>query len=158
MKDLRRQEKMSKIYSPLNGSVKALELVDDVAFSEKMMGDGIAVTPSSGELFAPADGEITMLFPTKHAIGLTTKEGVELLIHIGIDTVSLNGEGFNANVEQNDQVRKGDLLISFDLKGILDKGYDMDTMIVITNSDKYVNIKRYGYDKIVVGEELLDIL
>lgn len=149
---------MDKIYSPLNGSIKALELVDDAAFSEKMMGDGIAITPSEGVLFAPADAKVTMLFSTKHAIGLTTKEGVELLIHIGIDTVNLNGEGFDTYVKQDDEVKKGDQLISFGVDKILNAGYDIDTMIIVTNTNNYKKISKCESDKIIVGEVLLDIL
>lgn len=149
---------MSKICSPLNGKIKELELVDDVAFSNKMLGDGIVIIPSTGELFAPIDAKISMLFPTKHAIGLITDEGIELLIHIGIDTVNLNGDGFSSFVKENDQVKKGDKLISFDIVKMQEKGYDIDTMIIITNTDNYEKIHKCEADEIIVGDELLEIM
>lgn len=144
-----------KIYSPLNGKVKDLFEVDDVAFSKKLLGDGIAIVPSDGELVAPADAKVEMVFPTKHAIGLTTTDGVELLIHIGIDTVNLEGAGFETFVRQGDQVRKGNILIKFDINKIKEIGYSIDTMIIVSNTNNFSNIKIMSTNDIQVGDYLL---
>lgn len=108
----------------------------DEVFSTKSMGEGIAVVPSSGELYAPADGTIKMVFRTQHAIAMETKNGVELLFHIGIDTVKLRGQHFEAQVKIGDEVKAGDLLVKFDLPKIIEAGYDPVTVAVVTNQDK----------------------
>lgn len=124
-----------KIYSPLSGRVVYLENVKDEVFSKKIMGGGLALESSNKRVVAPFDGEVTVLFPTLHAIGLTSNEGVELLIHIGINTYELNGEGFNAKVEVGSKVNCGDLLMDVDFNLIKGKGYDSTVMVVCTNSE-----------------------
>ena len=123
-----------KVVSPIDGEMKLLNDVNDEAFASKMMGDGIAVTPSNGIVYAPVSGEITMLFPTNHALGIKTKEGVELLIHIGIDTVELNGRGFTGLVKQGDVVDIGDKLIEFDVDLIKNSGYEILTASGLSSS------------------------
>lgn len=105
-------------------------------FSGKMLGDGVAVIPSSNKAVAPCDGEITQIFPTNHAFGITTKEGLEILVHIGIDTVNLKGEGFKRILEAGTSVKKGDTVVEADLDYIKNKGKDTITPIIITNMDK----------------------
>ncbi|MDT8716270.1 PTS transporter subunit EIIC [Clostridium sp. 19966] len=129
------------IYSPLSGEIVGLEEVPDAVFSQKTLGDGFAVKPSGNEIYAPADGEISVIFPTKHAIALTTDNGLELLVHIGIDTVELNGEGFTAHVNQGDKVKQGDLLITIDSKFIEEKGKSLITPVVITNMYAVENVE-----------------
>lgn len=119
--------------APLEGTVIPLTAVNDAVFSKKMLGDGIAITPSKGELYAPADGEIEMVYNTKHALGMKTADGVEILFHIGIDTVNLNGEGFDVRVTEHQQVTKGDVLVKFDIDKIKAAGFDPTTMVIITN-------------------------
>lgn len=121
------------LYNPIDGEIVQLEKVPDEAFSQKILGDGFAVIPSGNKVYAPASGEITVLFPTKHAVAITTEEGLEILVHIGIDTVNLNGEGFTAHVEQGDKVKKGDLLVSFDDEFIQKNAKSLITPVVITN-------------------------
>ena len=145
-----------KVYCPAKGKRKLLENVNDEAFAQKMMGDGIAVIPSSGEVFSPVDGEVTMLFPTKHAIGLKSDDGVEVLVHIGIDTVELNGEGFSSYVKQGDKVEVGSPLLSFDLNKVSAQ-YETDIMIIITNTSAYKNIYQTEIENLSVMDELLDI-
>ncbi|WP_097028370.1 glucose PTS transporter subunit IIA [Clostridium peptidivorans] len=124
------------LYNPIDGEIVELEKVPDEAFSQKILGDGFAVIPSGNKVYAPAGGEITVLFPTKHAVAITTEEGLELLVHIGIDTVNLNGEGFTAHVAQGDKVKKGDLLVSFDAEFVEKNAKNLITPVVITNMEK----------------------
>ncbi|MBE6068447.1 MAG: PTS glucose transporter subunit IIA [Clostridium lundense] len=121
------------LYNPIDGEIVQLEKVPDEAFSQKILGDGFAVIPSGNKVYAPASGEITVLFPTKHAVAITTEEGLEILVHIGIDTVNLNGEGFTAYVEQGNKVKKGDLLVSFDAEFVEKNAKSLITPVVITN-------------------------
>ncbi|KAA0834375.1 beta-glucoside-specific PTS transporter subunit IIABC [Bacillus paralicheniformis] len=123
--------------SPVIGQMISLSDVEDDIFSSKVMGEGIAIIPSKGELYAPVDGEISLLFETNHALGMKTANGVEVLFHIGIDTVQLEGKFFKPWVQAGDQVKAGDLLIQFDLEKIKEAGYDPVTLAVITNTDQY---------------------
>ncbi|MCY8181297.1 beta-glucoside-specific PTS transporter subunit IIABC [Bacillus paralicheniformis] len=123
--------------SPVIGQMISLSDVEDDIFSSKVMGEGIAIIPSKGELYAPVDGEISLLFETNHALGMKTANGVEVLFHIGIDTVQLEGKFFTPLVQAGDKVKAGDLLIQFDLEKIKEAGYDPVTLAVITNTDQY---------------------
>ena len=129
------------IVSPLNGKVIAITDMEDEVFSSEAMGTGVAVIPEEGKVYAPCDGEVTMVFPTGHAIGLTSENGTELLIHIGVNTVEENGNGFEVKVQQDAKVKKGDLLIAFDLEMLRQK-YDMTTPVIITNTDDFKEIKK----------------
>ena len=124
-----------EIKSPMNGTVIPLSEVPDAVFSSEMLGKGFGVEPSEGKAYAPVDGEVTTVFDTKHAIGLMSKHGVELLIHIGMDTVKLNGKGFDVKVKTGDQVKAGDLLAEFDMDLIKSEGYPVTTAVVVTNTD-----------------------
>ena len=126
-----------KIQSPLTGQAKPLAEAADPVFAEGVMGQGVVIDPSEGELTAPVAGEISVLFPTKHAVGLVTPQGVELLIHIGMDTVNLEGQGFTAHVKQGDSVQAGDRLISFDIKQIKAAGYVIETPVIVTNQNDF---------------------
>lgn len=125
------------IYAPMTGDIIPIAEVPDPTFSEKMMGDGVAIEPQDGEVRAPVDGEIVQLFPTKHAIGIRSQLGVEVLIHIGLETVGLDGQGFEAHVQQGEYVKKGDLLITIDLKYIRKHAESTISPIVITNSNEW---------------------
>ena len=129
-----------KLRSPIVGEVVALNEVNDPVFSSGVMGQGIAVKPSKGVVYAPADAEIAIAFPTGHAYGLKTDNGAEILIHVGIDTVSLNGEGFEAKVSQGDRVRAGDIIGTFDSEVIAANGLDDTTMVIITNTMDYAEV------------------
>ena len=129
-----------KLRSPIVGEVVALSEVNDPVFSSGVMGQGIAVKPSKGVVYAPADAEIAIAFPTGHAYGLKTDNGAEILIHVGIDTVSLNGEGFEARVSQGDRVRAGDIIGTFDSEVIAANGLDDTTMVIITNTMDYAEV------------------
>lgn len=127
----------SVVCSPMQGKAIALADVEDEVFSQKILGDGIAVIPEKGELYAPADGVIELVFDTKHAVSMTTDGGAELIMHIGMDTVKREGKGFDPQVKNGDRVKKGQLLMKFDLDGIKADGYDVTTPIVVTNSDAF---------------------
>ena len=125
------------ITSPLAGEVKELSQATDPVFAQGLMGRGVVIVPSQGELVSPVNGRVTVFFPTKHAIGILSDEGVEILMHIGMDTVNLEGKGFEGYVSQGDKVKAGDKLISFDIDMIKKAGYITETPVIITNSDSY---------------------
>ena len=122
------------------GKVIPLTEVKDEAFASEAMGKGYGLLPEKGEIYSPADGQVEMVFPTMHAIGLKTKQGAEVLIHIGINTVELGGKGFECVVKQGDQVTKGQLIERFDKATIERDGYDTTVMVIITNTDNYKKI------------------
>ena len=130
-----------KIFSPLNGEVLPLSNIKDAAFASGALGDGVAIEPSEGRLVAPVSGRVTALFPTNHAIGITTDEGVELLIHIGMDTVELGGKYFTSHVSMDSHVEKGQLLIEFDIQSIKAEGLSVTTPIVVTNHAGFTLVK-----------------
>lgn len=148
----------TEIASPLKGEVRKLSEIKDEAFASGVLGKGAAIVPEEGKVYAPADGEITALFPTLHALGMRTEEGAELLIHIGLDTVQLGGEGFEAHIKEGDRVKKGQLMISFDMELIAGKGYCLETPVLITNSDDYLEVIEMAEGKILPGEGLLKAL
>lgn len=125
------------IHSPIKGEVKALSEVKDGVFSAGIMGKGFAIEPEEGEVVSPVRGSVTTIFKTKHAIGITSDQGAEILIHIGLDTVKLEGQWFTAHVKEGDKVAPGDPLVSFDLEQIKDAGYDVITPVIVTNTDQY---------------------
>ncbi len=147
--------KNETLRSPLTGNLVKLPDVPDPVFASGVMGQGIAVEPTIGKVVAPADAEVTTLFPTGHAIGLKTSNGAEILIHVGMDTVQMNGDGFNTHVQQGDKVKKGQLLIEFDIEKIKKAGYPIITPVLITNSVNYKEIKPVESEKINSGDNLI---
>ncbi|MBL0431467.1 glucose-specific PTS transporter subunit IIBC [Staphylococcus aureus] len=145
------------VHAPLTGEVTPLSEVPDQVFSEKMMGDGIAIKPSQGEVRAPFNGKVQMIFPTKHAIGLVSDSGLELLIHIGLDTVKLNGEGFTLHVEKGQEVKQGDLLINFDLDYIRNHAKSDITPIIVTQGNiTNLDFKQGEHGNISFGDQLFE--
>lgn len=143
------------ILSPVEGDVKLLSEVKDEAFSTGLLGKGLAIYPKVGRVISPANGVITTLFPTYHAIGITTDNGVEILIHIGMDTVELEGKHFTPKVKQGDKVNQGDLLVEFDIKAIEAAGYSMITPVVVTNHESYADVVKTNKNQVVYTDELL---
>ena len=144
------------ISSPMTGKVIPLTQVNDPTFAGELMGKGSAIIPTIGQALAPEDGEVVSLFRTKHAIGFVTHSGAEILIHIGIDTVKLDGQHFEAHVEAGSKVKKGDLLVSFDIDAIKQAGFEVTTPIIITNSDDYKDVQTiFMQDDIQAGDALL---
>lgn len=126
------------LVAPLNGKVVPLDEVDDPVFSQRMMGDGVAIEPTDGKVVSPVSGEIVQIFPTNHAVGVKTKSGVEVLVHIGLETVAMEGEGFEGHVKQGDKVEAGDHLITFDPELVKEKAKSTITPVIITNFDDIV--------------------
>ena len=147
----------TELVSPLDGELLPLSEVKDEVFSSGAMGEGVAVEPSEGILHAPADGKVVMTFPTGHAIGMKTSDGAEILMHIGMDTVNLQGHGFETLVAKGDEVKAGDELVKFDIDAIQSKGYVVTTPIVVTNSKDYEKITVVSQGKVKVGQEILDL-
>ncbi|ART76136.1 PTS glucose transporter subunit IIA [Sutcliffiella horikoshii] len=138
--------------APLSGRVTELSEVPDPTFSQKMMGDGLAIVPSEGEVVSPVDGEIVQFFHTKHAIGIRSLSGAEILIHVGLETVSMNGEGFEGHVKEGDKVKAGDKLITFNIDLIKEKAADIITPIVITNGENVESLNKKSMAEAVKGQ------
>lgn len=145
------------LYSPLAGKTVPLEKVPDEVFSQHMLGGGIAVEPSHGKLFAPCNGTVESVFDTKHAVNLKSDGGCEILLHIGIDTVKLNGKYFTAHVSNGQAVKRGDLLITFDMDGIKNEGYKTVSPIIICNSDSYSELRAVTNGPVKQGQKLLEL-
>lgn len=135
-----KKTKIVKLYAPMSGEIVNLGDVPDPVFAGKMVGDGVAIKPTDGEVLSPCDGKIVQLFPTRHALGIETKEGLEILIHVGLETVSLNGAGFKSFVSEGDTVSTGDKLLEVDLEFIEKNAKSIITPILITNMDKVKEI------------------
>lgn len=150
------QTQIDTISSPMTGKLINLNQVNDPTFASGLMGKGAAIIPTIGETVAPEDGEVVSLFRTKHAIGFQTQSGAEILIHIGIDTVKLDGQHFEAHVEAGQKVKKGDRLVSFDIEAIKQAGFEVTTPIIITNSDDYIDVQCiFKQDDVQQGDALL---
>lgn len=145
------------LYSHMNGTAVKLEDVEDEVFSQKILGEGAAVEPSEGKLYAPCDGKIDSVFDTKHAVNMVSSDGVEILLHIGIDTVKLGGQYFEAHVSDGQEVKKGDLLISFDMDKIKAAGYKVTTPLIIGNTDDYASVEPAAENSISAGDIILKI-
>lgn len=145
------------ILSPISGEIEDLTQAHDPAFADGSMGDGFVIEPSSGDVYAPFDGEVTMLFNTKHAIGLTSDNGVQVMIHIGIDTVKLNGEYFESFVKQGDKIKQGQKLLHFDLNEIKKAGYDCSTVVIVTNTKDYQSVELLNAGKNDHGSATLKV-
>ena len=145
------------IQTPIVGDVVALSNVNDPVFSSGAMGQGIAVKPSQDVVYAPADAEVTIVFPTGHAYGLRTANGAEILIHVGIDTVSMNGEGFNHKVAQGDKVKAGDVLGTFDSAKIAAAGLDNATMVIVTNTADFASVNPVASGSVAKGDAIIEV-
>ena len=144
--------------SPIAGQVIPLEDVDDPVFSSGVMGKGVGIEPADGVVVAPFDGKVATLFPTKHAIGLVSEDGVEVLIHIGLDTVQLEGQHFTAHVDQDAVVKKGDPLVTFDIQGIQEAGYQITTPVLITNTADFLDVIPVQSQQVMVDQTILTIV
>lgn len=146
----------NELTAPCNGKYIDISDTKDEMFNSKMLGDGIGIITSDSKLYSPVDGEVTMVFPTKHALGIKTSNNIDVLLHIGINTVELDGEPFEVHVKQNQKVQAGDLLVDVDFKKIEEKGYDATLMVVITNSDDYSAIEKNLGEK-SLGEKVMKV-
>ena len=150
--------KKIRVASPLNGDIVPLSEVNDETFASEVMGKGIAINPTEGKVVSPINGTVQMIFKTKHAIGLKSDDGTELLIHIGMDTVQLEGRHFEAYVKDGDKVKVGDTLVKFDIDAIKKAGYEVVTPIIVTNTPDYLEIVPKDIEAVKVGEEILTIV
>lgn len=147
------------VTSPVQGQMMPLSTASDQAFAQGALGKGVVIHPTVGEVVAPFDGTVMTMFPTKHAIGLISDNGLELLIHIGLDTVQLDGKYFEAHVEQGAKVKRGDKLVSFDIKAIEEAGFSVETPVIVTNSADYLDIIETDCKEgISSSDELLTVL
>lgn len=156
--DNEKRARTEDLVSPVEGKSISLQEVQDDTFKSLALGDGIAIQPTNGELCAPCDGEIIAVFPTKHAIAMRSDKGAELLLHVGIDTVKMGGEGFNAFVSEKSQVKKGQTLLTFDIKEIEHQGYDPVVMMILTNTKDYTALDATIKDHICCNETILSLV
>lgn len=146
-----------ELVSALSGEITELKTVPDPVFSSLALGKGVAIVPTDNEVFAPVNGTVTTLFPTKHAIGITSDNGIEVLVHIGLDTVSLNGNGFESFVKQGDTVIRGQKVLSFNRDKIIEAGLSTITPVVITNSHEFSQVNVLKQDNVMAGQVLLSV-
>ena len=147
-----------ELESPLSGAVIPLTEVEDAVFAGGVLGEGLAIIPSEGKVYAPADGTISAVVDSKHAVGITTDTGVEVLIHVGLDTVQLGGEGFTLHCKTGDKVKKGSLLLEFDMDKIKEAGLSLTTPVLVSNMTNFVSLKPTDKKQVKTGETLLTIV
>lgn len=145
------------IGAPVGGVAVALQQVNDPAFAAGLLGKGVAIVPSEGRIIAPCNAKVDMLFETAHAVTLISDNGAEILIHIGLDTVNLKGKHYTAHVKNGEQVKKGQLLIEFDLQAIKEAGYDTITPVVICNAEQYRTISTHTGKPVAAGEDVIKV-
>jgi glucose-specific phosphotransferase system IIA component len=145
------------IESPINGSLLKLSEVKDESFAKEMLGKGFAVLPVEGKVYAPFDGRADLVFETGHAIGISSETGEEVLIHVGIDTVKLEGKFYSPKVASGDEIKKGQLLLEFDIEKIIEAGYDVTTPVIITNSQDYTRFEVEDKKIVRAGEKVMVI-
>lgn len=145
------------VYNPIAGQVIALADVNDAAFSSGVLGAGYAVVPSEGKVYAPFDGKVETLMDTHHALGIVPDSGIEMLIHVGLNTVTLGGKYFTPKAAEGDTFKKGDLLLEFDTESIKKEGFDITTPIIVSNVDDYTPFTVYSADNASVGTKILEL-
>ena len=144
----------------MNGEFVLLENINNATFAQKLLGDGVAIVPSEGKVYSPVNGTVQVMFKTGHAIGLLSDNGDELLIHVGMDTVKLEGRGFSPKVKDGDKATKGQLLLEFDRELLIKEGFDITTPIIVTNlavTNKTIDCSLYEGLEIVKGQKLFDL-
>jgi len=151
---IQKEESMREFLAIASGRLDSLKEAPDAAFSSLAMGDGVMIDPSDSVIVSPVDAQVSMVFSSKHAFGLKTKDGIELLVHIGIDTVNLKGEGFFYKKKEGDSVKAGDIILQIDREKIKSKGYDPTIMLVVTNSNDY-NIHFINESSVKAGETVI---
>lgn len=146
-----------RIGAPAAGKLVSIKEVSDPTFSEEVLGKGAAIIPADGKFYAPVDGTVSTIFPTGHAAAITSSEGVEILIHIGLDTVKLEGKYFTIHAEEGQEIKKGDLILEADLDQIKAEGYDIITPVIICNSDEYSEIQMNEPGDVAQGDDILKL-
>ncbi len=153
----RKKENSWTLGAPVKGRAVPLQEVKDPTFSEEMLGKGVAVIPSEGKIYAPCDGEIVMIFDTLHAVSLKADFGAEVLIHVGLDTVKLGGDGFTSHVKAGEHVQRGTLLLEVDLDQVKGAGYDTITPLLVCNTSDYASVEGISGNEVEVGEDVIVI-
>ena len=153
----KKKEDAEIIVAPIKGEAVPSSSVNDPTFGEEMLGKGMAIKPAEGKVYAPFDGTVAMVFETKHALSLISNEGAEVLIHVGLDTVMLKGEHYTAHVENGAAMKKGDLLLEFDMEAIAAAGYDTITPVVICNADDYKDVVRVTGKQVQPGDTVMEL-
>lgn len=154
---LKKKQAKNVLGSCAKGKAVPLKEVSDPTFAEELLGKGMAVIPSEGRIYAPADGEIGMVFDTLHAISMVSDNGAEILIHVGIDTVKMNGEGFTGHVKSGDHVKKGDLLLEVDLEKVKAAGYDTVTPVIVCNTADFSSVIPAASGDVEPGDDLIEL-
>ena len=154
---LKKKKNVEEIGAPIEGVAVASSEVPDPTFAEEMLGKGIAIKPAVGKVYAPVDATVGMIFDTKHAITLTSEGGAEILIHVGLDTVSLNGAPFTVHVSADDKVKKGDLPMEFDMDAIKAAGLEVISPVIICNSDDFQGLERFVGKDVKPGDKIMEI-
>lgn len=144
--------------APIAGEAVPSSEVSDPTFGQEMLGKGMAIKPTEGKVYAPVNGTVVMMFDTKHAVSLASDEGAEILIHIGLDTVTLKGKHFTAHVGAGDKVKKGDLLLEFDMEAIKAEGFDLISPVIICNPDAYQDVVRSTGKQVAPGDEVIRLV
>ena len=154
---MKKKENVDIIAAPVAGEAVVSSEINDPTFGEEMLGKGMAIKPSDPKVYAPFDGTVALVFDTKHAVSLVSEKGAEVLIHVGLDTVSLKGEHFTAHVENGATVKKGDLLLEFDKDAIAAAGFDTIIPVVICNTDDYKEVKRMTGINVTPGDTIMEL-
>ena len=155
-KTLRKQKDLN-VYAPTDGKIGTLESLEDGVFSDHLLGEGVVIESNDGIVRAPFDGTVVMTMDSKHAIGLMSDSGIEVLIHIGIDTVTMNGEGFNQKIQKDSKVKKGDILTEFSKEKISKAGFKDSVIIIVSNSKEYESVKPTTVENVNVGDVILNV-
>jgi PTS system beta-glucosides-specific IIC component len=151
------KDNVEVIVAPLKGEAVESSAINDPTFGEEMLGKGMAIKPAEGKVYAPFDGTVALVFDTKHAISVVSEKGAEVLIHVGLDTVMLKGEHYTTHVETGASVKKGDLMLEFDMEAIAAAGYDTITPVVLCNSDDYKNVTRITGKQVEPGDTVIEL-
>jgi len=150
-----REPALLTIFAPVSGDVVPIENVDDPVFAQTMVGNGLAINPETATVVAPVSGTLTNVFPTGHAVGITTPEGMEVLVHVGLDTVELKGEGFQRLVTEGGTVKVGDPLLQLDLKTLRNKARSLVTPVIVTNMDKVEHMEKTAKNRVTAASDWL---
>ena len=153
----KKKKKEHMLGAPVKGRAVPVAEVNDPTFSQGLLGGGVAVIPEEGKIYAPEDGTIGMVFDTLHAVSMTTEYGAEILIHVGLDTVKLKGDGFEGHVKSGDKVKKGQLLLTADLEKIKEAGYDIITPMLICNTAEYASVEAITGKSVNAGDDILRV-
>ncbi len=155
---LKKKDKGEVLGAPIEGEAVVSAEISDPTFGEELLGKGMAIKPAVGKVYAPVNGTVTMVFDTKHAISIVSEGGAEILIHVGLDTVSLNGAPFTIHVNADDKIKKGDLIAEFDMEAIKAAGLETITPIIICNSDDYKEVNRFTGKMVKPGDDIMELV